>query len=192
MSLYGCNDGFWRIRLALDGCYFCSTQLTQFEHAGKLGFNEFVQLWRKLKSWCAVFQKQDRDGNNTISAGELKEAFREVGININRLILRMLVNRFGHHSKNTSTIEDQLYFDDFICCSLKMKRCIEVWNNKKNRQIGIPNAFSMFTRNILDQSSSPSESSFTLDEVRYFIKSGLFSIWTTWISLQFMRNVLYT
>ncbi|KAH9406538.1 hypothetical protein TYRP_013519 [Tyrophagus putrescentiae] len=53
-----------------------------------------------------------------------------------------------------------------------MKRCIEVWNNKKNKQIGIPNAFSMFTRNILDQSSAPNESSFTLDE--------------------FMRNVLYT
>ncbi len=145
--------------------------MMDFDESGKLGFDEFIQLWRNLKNWCAVFQKHDKDGTKTISAGELKEAFREVGINVNRQILRMLVNRFGHHSKNTATIEDQLYFDDFICCSLKMKRCIEVWNNKKNKQIGIPNAFSMFTRNILDQSSAPNESSFTLDEVKLYLKS---------------------
>ena len=131
-----------------------------------MGFDEFVQLWRHLKNWCEIFKKHDVDGSSTIQASELREAFREVGINVNRQILRMLVNRFGHHKKSSATLEDQLYFDDFICCSLKMKRCIEVWNNKKNKGISLPGAFSIFARSAFDRIGNVgNESSFTLDEV---------------------------
>ncbi|KAI2805674.1 Calpain-1 catalytic subunit [Blomia tropicalis] len=139
--------------------------LMDFDESGKLGFDEFVQLWRHLKNWCEIFKKHDVDGSSTIQASELREAFREVGINVNRQILRMLVNRFGHHKKSSATLEDQLYFDDFICCSLKMKRCIEVWNNKKNKGISLPGAFSIFARSAFDRIGNVgNESSFTLDE----------------------------
>lgn len=68
-----------------------------------------------------------------INSGQLKAAFREVGINVNRVVLRLLVNRYGHRPKEANRIEDEVYFNDFICCALKMKRCIEIWNSKKIR-----------------------------------------------------------
>lgn len=68
-----------------------------------------------------------------INSGQLKAAFREVGININRVILRLLVNRYGHRPKEAGKLEDEVYFNDFICCALKMRRCIEIWNSKKIR-----------------------------------------------------------
>lgn len=98
---------------------------------GQLGFDEFVVLWRHLRNWAEVFKRFDREGNMAINSGQLKEAFREVGINVNRVILRLLVNRYGHRPKQSNQIEDEVYFNDFICCALKMKRCIEIWNSKK-------------------------------------------------------------
>ena len=132
------------------------------DESGKLGFDEFIQLWRNLRTWAETFKRHHIDKSNSIHAGELKEAFREVGINLNRNILRMLVNRYGKASKNG--LEDDIAFDDFICCALKMKRTMEVWNSKKQR--GFPNAFSILTRSVFDNRNG-AESTFTLEEVGF-------------------------
>ena len=100
---------------------------------GKLGFDEFVILWRHLRNWSEIFKKFDTENNMAINSGQLKAAFREVGINVNRVVLRLLVNRYGHRPKEANRIEDEIYFNDFICCALKIKRCIEIWNSKKIR-----------------------------------------------------------
>lgn len=103
---------------------------------GKLGYDEFMSLYRNIRKWTDIFKKHDLDNSNSISAGELKVAFRAVGINVNRSLLRMLINRYGHHSKESNTIESALYFEDFVCCSLKLRRCIMIWNSKKTREGG--------------------------------------------------------
>ncbi|UXI16507.1 Serine-arginine protein 55 [Sarcoptes scabiei] len=115
---------------SLDSCR-SMIALMDTDASGQLGFDEFVVLWRHLRNWAEVFKRFDREGNMAINSGQLKEAFREVGINVNRVILRLLVNRYGHRPKQSNQIEDEVYFNDFICCALKMKRCIEIWNSKK-------------------------------------------------------------
>ncbi|XP_075591567.1 calpain-B isoform X6 [Dermatophagoides farinae] len=107
--------------------------LMDTDASGKLGFDEFVILWRHLRNWSEIFKKFDTENNMAINSGQLKAAFREVGINVNRVVLRLLVNRYGHRPKEANRIEDEVYFNDFICCALKMKRCIEIWNSKKIR-----------------------------------------------------------
>ncbi|XP_075679746.1 calpain-9-like isoform X1 [Dermatophagoides pteronyssinus] len=107
--------------------------LMDTDASGKLGFDEFVILWRHLRNWSEIFKKFDTENNMAINSGQLKAAFREVGINVNRVVLRLLVNRYCHRPKEANRIEDEIYFNDFICCALKIKRCIEIWNSKKIR-----------------------------------------------------------
>lgn len=143
------------------------------DQSGKLGFNEFIVLWRHLRNWREIFKHHDNNNSNTITASELKEAFREVGIVLNRNIMRILINRYSHSNKNS--VEDELYFDDFICCAIKVKRCIEAWNSKKDKGAnGFPNALSILSSNLrgiggLSSLTGPIKdtSSFTIDEVSF-------------------------
>lgn len=139
------------------------------DQSGKLGFNEFILLWRQLRNWREIFKRHDQDGSNTITTGELREAFREVGILVNRQIMRILINRYSHHSKKTGQVEDSLYFSDFCLCSIKVLRCIQVWKSKKQKEIsGLPTPFSIFTQNLRSLgglSEAQNTSPFTIDEV---------------------------
>lgn len=63
--------------------------LLDSDRSGKLGMDEFQDLWRRIRKWSEIFKRHDSDQSHTISANELRVAFHESGITLNRHILQV-------------------------------------------------------------------------------------------------------
>ena len=146
-------------------------KIDSFPTKGKLGFDEFTQLWKNIRQWCAIFKKHDTDSSNTISAHELKAAFHELGLQVNRRLLQLLVHRYGIIPKQKDpNPEKGLTFDDFIHSSMKLKHAIDIWTEKA-KSVAKPSTpgkalpFS-YTRSS-PTAALPVDPTFTLEEVSY-------------------------
>ena len=51
----------------------------QYDHSGKLGFDEFSVLWDCLREWKGVFKKYDSDKSGTFNSYELRAALGASG-----------------------------------------------------------------------------------------------------------------
>jgi calpain len=117
-------------RFSIDSCR-SMIAMYDFDRSGQLSFNELTQLWKHLRLLCLLFKKYDIDDNNIISAQELKIAFYEIGLKLNRSVLQHLILRYGVILSNDNDIVNRgLKFDDFIHSSFKLKNGINFWNNK--------------------------------------------------------------
>lgn len=115
-----------------------------------------MTLWGKIRLWCNVFRKHDKDGDGLMNIGELKEAFHDSGLSVNRHILQVLALRYGAILKRKdSKIERSLSFDGFIHCCLKLKHAIDSWNDQGQNS----------KRTKFYSADAPG---FTLDEVSFF------------------------
>ncbi|XP_071800051.1 calpain-9-like isoform X1 [Asterias amurensis] len=88
------------------------------DRSGKLGFEEFLELWNGIRKWKMVFAQFDKDRSGSFSAYELQLALNAIGYRVSTKTLGAMVLRFA----NTS---GQISFDDFICCTVKLKHMIE-------------------------------------------------------------------
>lgn len=168
------------------------------EMIGKLGFDEFTQLWRRIRHWCSVFRKHDIDKSSTINASELRMALHEMGMSVNRTILQFLVFRYGIYvggSKKKEHKERALTFDDFIHAAIKLKNCIDTWNDKSK---GLK-SFSMYptlpTSNYSSSRTSflgQKQASFTLDEVSCLPFNLFLILLINFSNLQFVEQVMYS
>ncbi|KAF5279505.1 hypothetical protein FQA39_LY05615 [Lamprigera yunnana] len=97
------------------------------DRSGKLGFEEFKQLWSTLKKSKTVFHQYDKDNTGTLNGFELREALNSVGYILNNKILNVLMHRYGNKKA-------EITYDDFIVCGLKLKCMIEGFQqrNKAN------------------------------------------------------------
>ncbi|CAB0039932.1 unnamed protein product [Trichogramma brassicae] len=93
------------------------------DHSGKLGFEEFKELWSDIRSWRTVFRLYDRDGSGYLSAFELRQALNSAGYRLNNHILNILVHRYG-------TKEGMIAFDDYIMCAVKLKTMIDAFRER--------------------------------------------------------------
>jgi hypothetical protein len=99
----------------------------------------------------------------------LKAAYHEIGLNVNRTILQLLIHRYGiigDNKKDAKNVEKGLTFDDFIHSSMKLKHSIDVWNEKsKTTQSSRPgNALPLSSYKSPAPQSIPT---FTLEEVSF-------------------------
>ncbi|KAI1295389.1 Calpain-A [Halotydeus destructor] len=132
-------DGF-----TLDSCRSMVALLDE-DRSGKLGLDEFTSLWRYVRHWCNVFKKHDADNSNSISANELRAAFNEAGLTVNRHILQCLVLRFGKvigGNKGDIKVERALTLNDFVHCCIKLKYSILTWTS--HAKAAKPNMGSMY------------------------------------------------
>ncbi|KAK2722955.1 programmed cell death protein 6-like [Artemia franciscana] len=79
-------------------------------NSGKIGFNEFKDLWRYVTDWERVFRSFDRDNSGNIDFNELKQALASFGYRLSDFTISNILRRFDKHGDGT------LYFDDFIQC----------------------------------------------------------------------------
>ncbi|XP_043786434.1 calpain-A isoform X1 [Apis laboriosa] len=93
------------------------------DHSGKLGFEEFRQLWTDIKKWRAVFKLYDRDETGHLSAFELRQALNSAGYRLNNHILNILVHRYG-------TKDGMITFDDYIMCAVRLKTMIDIFRER--------------------------------------------------------------
>ncbi|CAG5124134.1 unnamed protein product, partial [Candidula unifasciata] len=82
--------------------------------SGKLGYEEFKELWDDLRRWKGVFKEFDRDNSGNLSSYELRNALNHVGFHISNGTFKSLVMRYSDKS-------GQINFGDFIMCAVRLK-----------------------------------------------------------------------
>lgn len=93
------------------------------DHSGKLGLDEFKNLWTDIMTWKNTFKMYDRDQSGTLSTMELRAALHAAGYRLNYHVLNALVLRYGNRYGT-------LGFDDFIMCATKLKIMIEAFKQR--------------------------------------------------------------
>lgn len=113
-------DGF-----SLDVCR-SMVAMMDVDRSGKLGLEEFRNLWADIRMWKNVFKKYDIDHSGSLNTIELRAALHSAGYRLNFHVLRALVLRYGKKGKIT--------FDDFIMCAVKLKTMIETFQERDPRK----------------------------------------------------------
>lgn len=77
------------------------------DKTGKLGYEEFKEVWSLIKSLLKVFTQFDADGSGSMDMYELRNALSQQGIRLSQATMNAISARFNN-KKGT------LCFDDFI------------------------------------------------------------------------------
>ncbi|VEN47946.1 unnamed protein product [Callosobruchus maculatus] len=93
------------------------------DRSGKLGYEEFTELWKLIMVWKNVWTVYDTDNSGTFSGFELREALNSAGFKLNSRILNILMHRYGGK-------HGQIHFDDFMMCAIKLKTMIDIFKEK--------------------------------------------------------------
>uniref|UniRef100_A0A6P7FRT6 Calpain-B-like n=1 Tax=Diabrotica virgifera virgifera TaxID=50390 RepID=A0A6P7FRT6_DIAVI len=101
------------------------------DRSGKLGFQEFKELWGAIRQWKNVWLMYDTDKSGTFSGFELRDALNSAGFRLNNKVLNILMHRYGN--KN-----GEMEFEDFMMCAIKLKSMMDHF--KKKQQSGSNNA----------------------------------------------------
>lgn len=96
------------------------------DRSGKLGFEEFLELWTDVLTWKKIFQTYDKDNSQRLTTFELRTALQSAGYHLNWHILKALVLRYGEK-------DNTLSFDSFIMCAVKLKCMIAMFKDKDTR-----------------------------------------------------------
>ncbi|KAL8619657.1 hypothetical protein ACOMHN_019712 [Nucella lapillus] len=82
--------------------------------SGKLGYDEFKDLWEDLRRWKGVFKEYDHDQSGNLNSFELRSSLNSVGFRLSNRTLQSLVMRFSNQ-------EGKVDFGDFIVCAVRLK-----------------------------------------------------------------------
>ncbi|XP_030855129.1 calpain-9-like isoform X2 [Strongylocentrotus purpuratus] len=88
--------------------------LTDDDRSGKLGFEEFRELWQNISAWKAVFKKYDQDKSGSFNGYEMKGALRSLGFKLSNESFSALILRYADKKGTVS-------FDSFIAAAIKLK-----------------------------------------------------------------------
>lgn len=77
------------------------------DKSGCLEFDEFLRLWREMKTWHIIFKKHDRDRSNDMDSKELSRALEEVGLKLSRKTMEIFGRRYVNRNGNIN-------LDDFF------------------------------------------------------------------------------
>lgn len=93
------------------------------DRSGKLGFEEFKNLWINVKHWKGVFKLYDKENTGYLSPFQLREALNSAGYRLNNHVLNALCHRY-------SARDGRIAFDDFMMCAVRLKSMIELFRDK--------------------------------------------------------------
>jgi len=96
------------------------------DRTGKLGIDEFSELWTNILRWKTCFKIYDEDYSGNLSSFELRKALNSAGYQISNKVLAALVLRYGDDDGSIS-------FEDFIMISVKLKAMIAVYKDKDTK-----------------------------------------------------------
>ncbi|XP_017779020.1 PREDICTED: calpain-A-like isoform X2 [Nicrophorus vespilloides] len=91
--------------------------------SGKLGYEEFADLWADISHWITIFKKFDVDNSNNLSGFELREALTSAGYSLNNHTLNILMHRYGNG-------QGAMEFDEFIMCIVRLKHMIDAFKER--------------------------------------------------------------
>ncbi|XP_030064568.1 grancalcin isoform X2 [Microcaecilia unicolor] len=115
---------------SLETCRIMIAMLDR-DHTGKMGFNEFKELWAALSAWKQNFIMFDQDRSGTVEPHELNQAISSMGYRLSPQTLNTIVKRYSKSGK--------IIFDDYVACCVKLRALTDVIRRRDNMQQGFVN-----------------------------------------------------
>ncbi|KAG2458943.1 GRAN protein, partial [Polypterus senegalus] len=116
------NDPMWGYFTAIAG---------QRDLTGKMGFNEFKEVFAALSGWKQNFMMFDQDRSGSVEPHEMSQSLSSMGYRISPQALSGIIKRF---SKN-----GRIYFDDYVACCIKLRALTDTFRRRDNMQQGFVN-----------------------------------------------------
>ncbi|XP_013890077.1 calpain-3 [Austrofundulus limnaeus] len=95
--------------------------LMDTDGSGKLHFQEFKHLWKKIKEWQLIFKRFDKDKRSSISSFEMRNAVNDAGFHLNKQLYDIIAMRYADERLNID-------FDSFICCFVRLEGMFRAFN----------------------------------------------------------------
>ncbi|XP_048962353.1 grancalcin isoform X1 [Canis lupus baileyi] len=115
---------------SLETCRIMIAMLDR-DYTGKMGFNEFKELWAALNAWKQHFIAIDQDQSGTVEHHELNQAIAAMGYRLSPQTLTAIVKRY---SKN-----GRIFFDDYVACCVKLRALTDFFRRRDHLQQGVVN-----------------------------------------------------
>ncbi|KAL7890611.1 hypothetical protein AOLI_G00000870 [Acnodon oligacanthus] len=112
---------------SLETCRIMIAMLDR-DYSGKMGFNEFKELFAALNGWKQNFAMVDRDNSGTVEPHELSQAIGNMGYRLSPQALSCIIKRFNRGGK--------IYFDDYVACCVKLRALTENFRRRDAMQQG--------------------------------------------------------
>ncbi|KAM4537760.1 sorcin-like [Fundulus diaphanus] len=95
---------------------------------GKMGFNEFKELFAALNGWKQNFMMFDQDRSGTVEPHEMSQAISAMGHRISPQALNAIIKRYNKGGR--------IYFDDYVACCVKLRTLTENFRRRDTMQQG--------------------------------------------------------
>ncbi|XP_049613240.1 calpain-3b [Syngnathus scovelli] len=95
--------------------------LMDTDGTGKLNFQEFKHLWRKIKHWHVIFKSYDKQQTGSISSFEMRNAVTDAGLHLNKQLYDIIAMRYADKQLNVD-------FDSYICCFVRLEGMFRAFN----------------------------------------------------------------
>ncbi|XP_064419798.1 grancalcin [Latimeria chalumnae] len=115
---------------SLETCKIMIAMLDK-DYTGKMGFNEFKELWSALNAWKQNFLMFDQDRSGTVEPHELGQAIASMGYRLSPQGVNAIIRRY---SKN-----GRIYFDEYVACCVKLRALTDTFNRRDNMHQGFVN-----------------------------------------------------
>lgn len=114
----------------LETCRLMISMLDR-DMSGKMGFNEFKELWGALSGWRQNFMSFDADRSGTVDFPELQRALESMRFRLSPQSLNAIAKRYG--------INGRITFDDYVACCVKLRALTETFRRRDAAQQGVVN-----------------------------------------------------
>ncbi|KTF72762.1 hypothetical protein cypCar_00036565 [Cyprinus carpio] len=115
---------------SLETCRIMIAMLDR-DHTGKMGFNEFKELFAVLNGWKQNFVMVDRDCSGTVEPHEMSQCIANMGFRISPQALNAIIKRYSRSGK--------IYFDDYVACCVKLRALTDNFRRRDTMQQGMVN-----------------------------------------------------
>ncbi|XP_068400063.1 grancalcin [Eschrichtius robustus] len=113
---------------SLETCRIMIAMLDR-DYTGKMGFNEFKELWAALNAWKQNFITVDKDGSGTVEHHELNQAIAAMGYSLSPQTLTAIVKRYSK--------DGRIFFDDYVACCVKLRALTDFFRRRDHLQQGV-------------------------------------------------------
>jgi len=112
---------------SLEACRIMICMLDR-NFSGKMGFNEFKELWNAVNGWRATFAQYDRDRSGSVEPHELHAAISSWGYSLSPQALNIVVKRYSDNGR--------IKFDSFVSCAIRLRMLTDHFRRRDTTQTG--------------------------------------------------------
>ncbi|KAJ8394520.1 hypothetical protein AAFF_G00045300 [Aldrovandia affinis] len=115
---------------SLETCRIMIAMLDR-DMTGKMGFNEFKELFVALNGWKQNFMMFDQDRSGTVEPHEMAQAISSMGYRISPQAGNAIVKRYSRGGR--------IFFDEYVACCVKLRALTDNFRRRDAMQHGTVN-----------------------------------------------------